>query len=256
MKVVLLAGGFGTRLSEETEIKPKPMVEIGGKPILWHIMKLYAHYGFDEFIICLGYKGYIIKEYFANYFLHNSDMTFDLKNNSVTVHNNYGENWKVTLIDTGLNTMTGGRIKRIKEYVGNETFMLTYGDGLANVNIHELLEFHKKHGKSATLTSIQLGGRFGSIDMNQQGLVTAFVEKPRETGTWINGGFFVLEPEIFDYIKDDSVSWEKEPLEKLAKEGRLMTYKHNDFWKPMDKLSDKLELEAMWNSGHAAWKIW
>ncbi|KAA0257625.1 glucose-1-phosphate cytidylyltransferase [Deferribacter autotrophicus] len=255
MKVVILAGGFGTRLSEETDIKPKPMVEIGGKPILWHIMKIYSHYGFNDFIICLGYKGYVIKEYFANYFLHMSDVTIDLKNNQIDVHNVKAESWKVTLVDTGLSTMTGGRIKRIKDYVGNKPFMLTYGDGVGNINIKELLEFHRRHGKYATLTAVQPSGRFGSLDL-EESQVKAFKEKPKGDGAWINGGFFVLEPQIFNYIKGDETIWEREPLENLAKEGQLMAYKHVGFWKPMDTLRDKRELESLWQSGNPPWKVW
>ncbi|MBK3333204.1 glucose-1-phosphate cytidylyltransferase [Persephonella atlantica] len=255
MKVVILAGGFGTRLSEETDIKPKPMVEIGGKPILWHIMKIYSTYGFNDFIICLGYKGYVIKEYFANYFLHMSDVTIDLKDNQIEVHNVKAEPWKVTLVDTGLNTMTGGRIKRVKDYVGNKTFMLTYGDGVGDINIKELLEFHKKHGKYATLTAVQPSGRFGALDL-ESNQVKAFKEKPKGDGAWINGGFFVLEPQIFDYIKSDETIWERDPLENLAKDGQLVAYKHTGFWKPMDTLRDKRELEALWQSGNPPWKVW
>ncbi|WP_457625254.1 glucose-1-phosphate cytidylyltransferase [Persephonella sp.] len=255
MKVVILAGGFGTRLSEETDIKPKPMVEIGGKPILWHIMKIYSTYGFNDFIICLGYKGYVIKEYFSNYFLHMSDVTIDLKSNQMEIHNVKTEPWRVTLIDTGLSTMTGGRIKRIQPYVGNETFMLTYGDGVGNINIRELLEFHKKHGKYATLTAVQPSGRFGALDLNGNE-IKAFKEKPKGDGAWINGGFFVLEPQIFNYIEGDETIWERDPLENLAKDGQLMAYKHTGFWKPMDTLRDKRELEALWQSGNPPWKVW
>ncbi|ACO04300.1 MAG TPA: glucose-1-phosphate cytidylyltransferase [Persephonella sp.] len=255
MKVVILAGGFGTRLSEETDIKPKPMVEIGGKPILWHIMKIYSSYGFNDFVVCLGYKGYVIKEYFANYFLHMSDVTIDLKNNQIEVHDVKAEPWKVTLVDTGLNTMTGGRIKRIKNYIGNETFMLTYGDGVGNINIKELLEFHKKHGRYATLTAVQPSGRFGALDLEDV-QVKAFKEKPKGDGAWINGGFFVLEPQIFDYIEGDETIWERDPLENLAKDGQLMAYKHTGFWKPMDTLRDKRELESLWQSGNPPWKVW
>lgn len=255
MKVVILAGGFGTRLSEETEMRPKPMVEIGGNPILWHIMKIYSTYGFNDFIICLGYKGYIIKEYFANYFIHNSDVTIDLKNNQIIVHSIKTEPWKVTLVDTGLNTMTGGRIKRIQPYIGNKTFMLTYGDGVGNVNIEELLQFHKSHGKYATLTAVQPSGRFGVLELTGNQVIR-FEEKPKGDGAWINGGFFVLEPQIFDYIEGDETVWEKEPLEKLAKDGQLMAYKHRGFWKPMDTLRDKRELEMLWQSGNPPWKIW
>ena len=255
MKVVILAGGFGTRLSEETDVKPKPMVEIGGKPILWHIMKIYSAYGFNDFVICLGYKGYVIKEYFANYFLHMSDVTIDLKNNQIEVHNVKAEPWKVTLIDTGLNTMTGGRIKRIQPYVGDETFMLTYGDGVGNINIKELLEFHKKHGKYATLTAVQPSGRFGALDLDKNE-IKAFKEKPKGDGAWINGGFFVLEPQIFEYIEGDETIWEREPLENLARDGQLMAYKHTGFWHPMDTLRDKRKLETLWETGSAPWKIW
>jgi glucose-1-phosphate cytidylyltransferase len=256
MKVVILAGGFGTRLSEETHLKPKPMVEIGGKPILWHIMKIYSAYGFNEFIICLGYKGYVIKEFFANYFLYMADVTIDLGTNSIEVHNAKAEPWKVTLVDTGLYTQTGGRIKRIQSYVGNETFMLTYGDGVADVNIKKLVEFHKSHGKYATVTAVQPPGRFGGLIFNGGDQVLAFKEKPKGDGAWINGGFFVLEPKVFDYIKGDDTPWETEPLETLAKEGQLMAYKHTGFWQCMDTLRDKNYLEKLWNSGKAPWRVW
>lgn len=258
MKVVILAGGLGTRLSEETDVRPKPMVEIGGKPILWHIMKIYSHYGFNEFVICCGYKGYVIKEYFANYFLHQTDVTFDLANNKMEVHNTGSENWKVTLVDTGINTNTAGRIKRIQKYVGDEPFMLTYGDGVADVNITELIDFHKKSGKMATLTSIQLPGRFGNVETDKNGLVTSFQEKPIGDGVWINGGFFVLENQIFDYLDGDmdAVQWEKIPLIDIANNGQLSAYKHTGFWKCMDALRDKIELEDLWESGSADWKIW
>ena len=255
MKVVILAGGFGTRLAEETHSIPKPMVEIGGKPILWHIMKIYSTYGFNDFVICLGYKGYVIKEYFANYFLHNSDVTIDIKNNSMEIHNNYSEPWKVTLVDTGLNTMTGGRIKRVAKYLDDETFMLTYGDGVGDMNIKELVEFHKNHGKLATVTATQPEGRFGALKL-ENNKVANFAEKMDNRNSWINGGFFVLEPEVINYIKDDTTIWEREPLEKLSKDGELMAYFHNGFWKPMDKLKDKMELEEMWSSGDAPWRIW
>ena len=259
MKVVILAGGFGTRLSEETVLKPKPMVEIGGKPILWHIMKIYSHYGFNEFVICLGYKGYIIKEYFANYFLHTSDVTIDLQTNTVLAHKSRTEPWKVTLVDTGLYTQTGGRIKRIKEYVGNETFMATYGDGVANVNIPELLEFHKQHveqGKIATLTAVQPPGRFGALALEEDGFVRKFTEKPKGDGAWINGGFFVFEPEIFDYIDGDEDQLERDVLTPIADDGKLVAYKHYGFWQPMDTLREKRKLEELWSSGNAPWKIW
>lgn len=256
LKVVILAGGFGTRLSEETEFKPKPMVEIGGKPILWHIIKIYSAYGFNDFIICLGYKGYLIKEYFTNYFLHQSDVTIDLKDNRMEVHDCKAEPWKVTLIDTGLNTMTGGRIKRIQKYVGDETFMLTYGDGVTNANLLKLLEFHKTHGKYATLTAVQPSGRFGALSLDDNNCVNSFFEKPKGDGAWINGGFFVLEPGVFDFIEGDKTTWEREPLENLAKDGQLVAYRHEGFWRCMDTLRDKIELEELWCSGNAPWAKW
>jgi len=256
MKAVILAGGLGSRLSEETDLRPKPMVEIGGKPILWHIMKIYSHYGLNDFIICLGYKGYVIKEYFVNYFLHQSDVTIDLKKNAMEVHDCKAEPWKITLIDTGLNTMTGGRIRRVREYIDTDTFMLTYGDGVADINIHALLEFHKKHGKRATITSVQPSGRFGALQLDDNNNVISFLEKPKGDGAFINGGFFVLEPQVIDYIKGDETLWEKEPLEKLAQESQLVAYRHDGFWKPMDTLRDKKELEDLWNSGKADWKVW
>jgi glucose-1-phosphate cytidylyltransferase len=254
MKVVILAGGLGTRLSEETTIKPKPMVEIGGMPILWHIMKIYSFYGFNEFIICLGYKGYIIKEWFANYFLYNSDVTIDIKTNKIITHDNKNEEWKVTLVDTGLNTQTGGRIKRIERYI-DDTFMLTYGDGLADIDINKLISFHKNHGKTATVTAVQPPGRYGLLKINEN-RVENFAEKIKGDGGWINGGFFVLETEIFDYIEGDETIWEHEPLERLANDGKLMAYKHYGFWHPMDKLKDKNDLEMLWNSGNPPWKKW
>lgn len=256
MKVVILAGGLGTRISEETDLKPKPMVEIGEKPILWHVMKIYSHYGFNDFIICLGYKGYMIKEYFANYYLHQSDVTIVLKENSIQTHNSKAEPWKVTLVDTGLNTMTGGRIKRIKKYLGDETFMLTYGDGVGGINISELVEFHKRHNRFATVTSVQPSGRFGALNMDDKNNILSFQEKPKGDGAWVNGGFFVLEPEIFDYIDGDETIWERQPLEGLAKDGQLVGYKFNGFWKPMDTLRDKMELEELWRSGNAPWAKW
>jgi glucose-1-phosphate cytidylyltransferase len=256
MKVLILAGGFGTRLSEETEIRPKPMVEIGGKPILWHIMKIYSHYGFNDFVILLGYKGYYIKEYFANYYLHQSDVTIDLATGRIEVLNSSSEPWKVTLLDTGLNTMTGGRIKRAKTIVENETFMLTYGDGVGDVNILELLKFHKSHGKAITVTAAQPEGRFGALDIGENSIVKAFQEKPKGDGAWVNAGFFVCEPKVFDYIEGDSTVFEKEPLQKLAEDGELYAFKHKGFWKPMDTLRDKLELQKLWDSGKAPWKIW
>lgn len=257
MKVIILAGGGGTRISEETDLRPKPMVEIGGKPILWHIMKIYSHYGFNDFVICLGYKGYQIKEYFAHYFLHQCDVTFDFRNNNqLSVHNQNAEPWKVTLVETGLNTMTGGRIKRVAPYVGNETFMLTYGDGVSDVSLEHLLAFHLAHGKYATVTSVQPSGKFGALDLDDKNQVTSFLEKPKGDGAWINGGFFVLQPEIFNYLEGDATIWEREPLECLAKEEQLMAFKHEGFWKPMDTLRDKIELENLWNNTVAPWKVW
>lgn len=258
MKVVILAGGLGTRLMEETEARPKPMVEIGGKPILWHIMKIYEAHGYNEFIICLGYKAQFVKEYFLNYYLHNSDVTIELENNKVDVHFSNSESFKVTLVDTGMMTNTAGRIKRIKKYLNNETFMLTYGDGVSDVNIRELVEFHKKHGKMATLTSVQIPGRFGSIELDEHGNVEYFIEKPEGDGLWINGGFFVLEPTIFSYLEGDvdDVQWEKGPLINIAKDLQLMAFKHHGFWKPMDAMRDRIELENIWNSGKPVWKIW
>lgn len=256
MKVAILAGGFGTRLSEETELRPKPMVEIGGKPILWHIMKLYSHYGFNEFVILLGYKSYYVKEYFANYFLHQSDVTIDIKNNNMEIHNNSSEPWKVTLVDTGLHSMTGGRVLRAKKYLEKESFMLTYGDGVGNINIPALLEFHKKHNKILTLTTVQPEGRFGSLNLEGE-LVTQFLEKPKGDGAWINGGFFVCNPEIFNYITEgDATIFERTPMESLAKDRQMAAYKHYGFWKPMDTLRDKNELESKWTSGKAPWKLW
>jgi len=253
MKVVILAGGRGTRISEETGSIPKPMIEIGGKPILWHIMKLYSHYGFNDFVICLGYKGYVIKEYFANYFLHSSDIELDLSRNQMSVLGSKAEPWKVTLIDTGLNTMTGGRIKRVKQYLEDDTFLLTYGDGVGAVNIKELIAYHKLGGKSATITAVQIAGRFGALNIDPDGGVQSFLEKPRGDGAWINGGFFVLEPAIFDYIEDDSAIWEKDPLEKLAQNNHLNAYKHTGFWKCMDTLRDKIELEELWEKSNPPW---
>lgn len=256
MKVVILAGGLGTRLSEETDLRPKPMVEIGGKPILWHIMKIYSHYGFNDFIICLGYKGYIIKEYFANYFLHQSDVTIDLQNNSIKTLDSKAEPWKVTLVDTGLNTMTGGRIKRIEKFIGNRPFMLTYGDGVGSVDIKKLVAFHKKSRKHVTITAVQPAGRFGAMTLDRSDTVLSFLEKPKGDGAWINGGFFVIEPEVFKYLKDDETIWEREPLERLSKNRQLTAFKHTGFWRPMDTLRDKRDLDEMWNSGKAEWKTW
>ncbi|GAB3912135.1 glucose-1-phosphate cytidylyltransferase [Larkinella knui] len=256
MKVVILAGGLGTRLSEETTVKPKPMVEIGGMPILWHIMKIYSSHGYNDFIICLGYKGYLIKEYFANYFLHQSDITIDLATNQLIMHDSAAEPWKITLVDTGKDSMTGGRIKRIQRHVGNEPFMLTYGDGVGDVNITELVAFHRKHGKLCTLTAVQPSARFGALDVGEDHTVQSFLEKPKGDGAWINGGFFVCEPAVFGYIEDDGTVWERKPMETLAAEGQMMAFKHASFWKPMDTLRDKLELETAWNTGQAEWKSW
>lgn len=255
MKVVILAGGFGTRLSEETILKPKPMVEIGGKPIIWHIMKIYSHFGYNEFIICLGYKGYMIKEYFANYFRHESDITIDFQNNTTEVHNSSAEPWKVTLIDTGVETMTGGRVKRIRKYTEGKPFLLTYGDGVGEVNIEELVTFHQSQKKLITVTAVQPTGRFGALNIDG-GKVSSFLEKPKGDGAWINGGFFVCEPGVFEYLSGDSCVFEKEPMENLAKDGQMVAYKHSGFWKPMDTLRDKQELESFWESGKAAWKLW
>jgi glucose-1-phosphate cytidylyltransferase len=255
MKVVILAGGLGTRLNEETNLKPKPMVEIGGKPILWHIMKGYSHHGFNEFVLCLGYKGHYIKDWFNNHVLHNSDFTINAEDNTVTFHKNRGEKWKVTLVDTGDLTMTGGRVKRIQEYVGNETFMLTYGDGVSDVNIKELVDFHKKHKAIGTVTAVIPEGRFGTISIAEDDTVTAFSEKT-DNKNRINGGFFVLEPSIFDYIEGDDTIFEKGPLEKLASENQLKAFHHDGFWKPMDTLNDKNKLEEIWQKGSAPWEKW
>jgi glucose-1-phosphate cytidylyltransferase len=258
MKVVILAGGLGTRLTEETTVRPKPMIEIGGKPILWHIMKIYEQYGYNDFVICLGYKGHVIKEYFINYYLYNSDLTIEMGTNKMDVHYTSGESFKVTLVDTGAATNTAGRIKRIQSYVGNETFMLTYGDGVSDVDINELVAFHKKTGSLATLTSIQLPGRFGILQTDANGIVQQFQEKPEGDGIWINGGFFVLEPGIFNYLDGnvDDVQWEKGPLGEIAADGKLAAYRHHGFWKCMDALRDKIELEEIWQSGDVPWKKW
>ena len=257
MKAVILAGGYGTRLSEETGVKPKPMVEIGDMPILWHIMKVYSAYGIEEFIICLGYKGYVIKEFFSTYSLHMSNVTFDLRKNDIKVHQNGTEPWKVTLVDTGEKTMTGGRLKRVKEYIGDETFCLTYGDGVTDLNIKELIEFHRHQEALVTLTAVQQPGRFGAFNLKQnQHKIAAFSEKPQGDGAWINGGFFVLEPGVMDYIEGDSTVWEREPMEELAHDGMLSAYRHNGFWQPMDTLRDKSVLEELWQSGKAPWKMW
>jgi glucose-1-phosphate cytidylyltransferase len=257
MKVIILAGGLGSRLSEETTLKPKPMVEIGGKPILWHIMKIYSSYGFNEFIILCGYKGYMIKEYFAHYFLHMADVTIDMTSNTITHHTNQAEPWKVTLIDTGLETMTGGRIRRVKDYVGHEPFMLTYGDGVCDVNINDLVSYHKSHGKAITITSVQPEGRYGSLVVDDKQKVISFQEKPQGDGAWINAGYFVCQPEVFDYIPEgDKIIFEREPLQRLAKEGQLFTYKHVGFWKPMDTQRDKTLLEELIENNKAPWIKW
>ncbi|OCG26850.1 glucose-1-phosphate cytidylyltransferase [Gilliamella sp. wkB108] len=257
MKVVILAGGLGTRLGEETGIRPKPMVGIGGHPILWHIMKIYSFYGFNDFVILTGYKSEVIKDYFVNYYLNNSDVTVDLSTNNVEVHNNTSEPWKVTMLYTGRNTLTGGRIKKAQKFIGNEPFMLTYGDGVSNVNIPKLIESHKQSGKLATLTAYQPEGRFGSIDISNNGQVNKFQEKPKEGGAWINAGFFVLQPEIFNYISDDdNAIWEQDPLKNLSKDGELNAYKHDGFWHAMDMLKDKIDLNDMWAQNKAPWKIW
>ena len=255
MKAVILAGGYGTRISEESHLKPKPMIEIGEKPILWHIMKIYSAYGINDFIICCGYKGYLIKEYFANYFLHMSDVTFDMSSNSMEVHQRYSEPWKVTLVNTGLETMTGGRLKRVQEYVGNETFCFTYGDGVSDVNIGSLIDFHKKQNTLATLTGIQTPGRFGALNIDSNH-VTSFVEKPKGDGIWINGGYFVLEPGVFELLEGDDTVWEQQPLKILASSKQLSVYKHEGFWAPMDTLRDCKFLEEKWASGAAPWKVW
>lgn len=255
MKVVILAGGRGTRLSEETANIPKPMIEIGGKPIIWHIMKQYSHFGFNDFLICLGYKGYMIKEYFSHYFLHMSDVTIDMGKNKTRIHSTYSEPWKITLIDTGLETMTGGRIKRIQKHIGDEPFMLTYGDGVADVNIKELLKFHKANGKVVTITAVQPMARFGSLALDKN-RVEGFHEKPRGDNLWINGGFFVLESGIFDYLVDDNAVFEKKPLEETSRAGKMVAFKHRGFWHPMDTMRDKICLEDLWQSGKAPWKVW
>jgi glucose-1-phosphate cytidylyltransferase len=256
MKVVILAGGLGTRLSEETGIKPKPLVEIGGMPVIWHIMKIYSTYGFNDFVICLGYKGYLIKEFFANYFLHRSDISIDLAGNAVQVLDSQVEPWKITLIDTGAQTMTGGRIKRIQPQIGNESFMFTYGDGVGDVNIKKLLDYHYAQKKYCTVTAVQPVGKFGALNIDRFGIVGSFQEKPKGDKTWINGGFFVCEPQVFDYIEGDSTSWEFDPMENLAKQNQMAAYLHESFWHPMDTLRDKQALEEMWNDNKAAWKIW
>lgn len=256
MKVVILAGGLGTRISEESHLKPKPMIEIGGRPMLWHIMKYYSQYGFHDFIICLGYKQYVVKEFFADYFLHTSDVTFDLANNKMEVHNNYSEPWKVTLVDTGLHTMTGGRIKRIQQYIGHEPFMLTYGDGVSDVDLNGLVKFHKGHGKIATITTVNIGQMKGVLDIDENQAVRSFREKEDNDGALINGGFMVMDSRIFDYLTDDTTIFEKEPMQRLAKEGQLMSFYHDGFWQCMDTQREMQKLEALWQSGKAPWKVW
>ena len=256
MKVVILAGGLGTRISEESHLKPKPMIEIGGRPILWHIMKYYSEFGFHDFVICLGYKQYVVKEFFADYFLHTSDVTFDLANNRMEVHNNYAEPWKVTLVDTGLNTMTGGRVKRIQPYIGDEPFMLTYGDGVCNVDLKGLVEFHKSHGKTATITTVSIDQQKGVLDIGPDNTIRSFREKAASDGAIINGGFMVLNPEVFSYLKDDTTLFEQEPMTRLAAEGQLMSFYHDGFWQFMDTQREMQLLETLWQSGNAPWKIW
>lgn len=255
MKAVLLAGGLGTRISEETHLKPKPMIEIGGRPILWHIMKMYSAHGINDFVVCCGYKGYVIKEYFANYFLHMSDVTFDMRTNEMHVHQNNAESWRVTLVDTGENTMTGGRLRRVAKYLGDEDFCFTYGDGVGTVDIRASIEFHKSHGKQATVTAVQPPGRFGALEINGSS-VNSFMEKPTGDGAYINGGFFVLSPKVISLINDDATIWERQPLEELARSGQLEAFKHDGFWQPMDTLRDKQHLEELWNLGKAPWKVW
>ncbi|MEG0769743.1 MAG: glucose-1-phosphate cytidylyltransferase [Ruthenibacterium sp.] len=256
MKAVILAGGFGTRISEESHLKPKPMIEIGERPVLWHIMKLYSHYGINDFIICAGYKQHVIKEFFADYFLHMSDITFDLQQNSMEVHDNYSEPWKVTVVDTGLNTMTGGRVKRIQKYVGSEPFLLTYGDGVSDIDIAKLVAFHKTHGRLCTMSTVNVGQRFGVLDIEKDGAVSGFREKADSDGSLINVGYMVCEPGLFDYIENDSTVLEKTPLQNLARDGQLMAYRHNGFWQCMDTQREKEKLEEQWQSGHAPWKVW
>ncbi len=255
MKAVILAGGLGTRISEETGVRPKPMVEIGGKPILWHILKIYSHHGINDFVICLGYKGYLIKEYFANYFLHTSDVTFDIAANRMEVHQRHAEPWRVTLVDTGESTQTGGRLKRVASYLGSETFCFTYGDGVAAVDVRGLVEFHRKQGRTATVTAVRPPGRFGALDIEGH-KITRFEEKPHGDGSWVNGGFFVLESAALGYIEGDETVWERGPLEALAAEGQLSAYAHTGFWQPLDTLRDKTRLEELWQSGNAPWKVW
>ena len=255
MKAVILAGGLGTRLAEETSVRPKPMIEIGGRPILWHIMKVYSAHGINDFVVCLGYKGYLIKEYFANYFMHMSDVTFDIANNQTEIHQNNAEPWRVTLVDTGESTMTGGRLKRVRQYLGDQEFCFTYGDGVGDINITELIAFHRAQKRLATLTGTQQPGRFGSLNLDGA-RVAGFEEKPHGDGAWINGGFFVLSPKVIDYVENDATIWERAPMEQLAREGQLSAYLHQGFWQPMDTLRDKQHLEELWLSGKAPWKIW
>lgn len=255
MLAVILAGGLGTRISEETHLKPKPMIEIGGKPVLWHILKIYSAHGINDFIICVGYKGYVIKEYFANYFLHMSDVTFDIKNNRMEVHHKHAESWRVTVVDTGEETQTGGRLKRVRDYLEDEPFCFTYGDGLADVDVSATVEFHRSHGKLATITAVQPPGRYGALQI-EEGFVRDFHEKPLGDGAWINGGFFVLDPAVVGRIPDDASIWEREPMESLARNNELMAYQHSGFWRPMDTLRDKSQLDELWQSGRAPWKVW
>jgi len=255
MKAVILAGGLGSRIIEESHLKPKPMIEIGGRPILWHILKIYSHYGINEFVICLGYRGYVIKEYFANYFLHTSDVTFDILENKMEVHERYAEPWRVTLVDTGQETLTGGRLKQVREYLGNESFCFTYGDGVADIDVGKLVAFHRSQRRLATLTAIQPPGRYGAVCI-EDSRVTSFAEKPAGDGAWVNGGFFVLEPRAIDYIEGDQTSWEREPLVRLSRDGELRGYRHTGFWQAMDTLRDKNQLEQLWQSGKAPWKVW
>jgi glucose-1-phosphate cytidylyltransferase len=255
MLAVILAGGLGTRISEETHLKPKPMIEIGGKPVLWHILKIYSAHGINDFIICVGYKGYVIKEYFANYFLHMSDVTFDIKNNRMEVHHKHAESWRVTVVDTGEETQTGGRLKRVRDYLKDEPFCFTYGDGLADVDVSATVEFHRSHGKLATITAVQPPGRYGALQI-EEGFVRDFHEKPLGDGAWINGGFFVLDPAVVGRIPDDASIWEREPMESLARDNELMAYQHSGFWRPMDTLRDKSQLDELWQSGRAPWKVW
>jgi glucose-1-phosphate cytidylyltransferase len=256
MKCVILAGGLGTRISEETALRPKPMIEIGGKPILWHILKIYSAYSINDFIICVGHKGYMIKEYFANYFLHMSDVTFDIQHNEMEIHERYAEPWKITIVDTGEETMTGGRLKKVARYLENETFCLTYGDGVGSINISETIEAHQKSMCLATITAVRPPGRFGALHLESNGLVTQFIEKPEGDGSWINGGFFVLEPGVLPYIDDDQTIWEQQPLKKLVQDHQLNAYRHDGFWQPMDTLRDRQLLEQLWSHGNAPWKVW